>query len=322
VRAFSYQRAKSFAEATGLLSRDDAHAMGGGTDLLVCVQEGLTAPSAVVDLSGIEGAGTIAQLPDGSIRIGSAARVHDIAKHAAVRERFGALAEACEAVGTPALRHMGTIGGNICQRPRCWYYRRGVPCLKSGGAGCPAQHGENQYLAILEGGPCWVVHPSDPAVALTALDAMVEIAGTRTTRALPMAEFHTLPRERVDQETILKKGEVVTAIILPAVAAGGRQLYMKLMQRGAWDFALASIAGVRRADGGVRMVMGGVAPRPWRVPESVEEDVASGGLDEESIAALAERALYDAKPLSKNGYKVTLAASLLRDAMRELGAAA
>jgi xanthine dehydrogenase YagS FAD-binding subunit len=214
---------------------------------------------------------------------------------------------------------MGTIGGNICQRPRCWYFRRGIPCLKSGGTGCPARQGENQYLAILDGGPCWMVHPSDPAVALTALDASIEIAGPNP-RIVSIADFHTLPRERMDRETVLGPGEVIAAIVLPAASAGGRQLYMKLMQRGAWDFALASIAAVRRVDGAVRMAMGGVAPRPWRVPESVEEDVASGGLDDDSIAALAERALYDARPLSRNGYKVPLAASLLRDAMRQLAA--
>ena len=137
---------------------------------------------------------------------------------------------------------------------------------------------------------------------------------------MAIADFFVLPSHRMESETILHPGEIVSAVILPAVAAGGRQSYRKLMQRGAWDFALASIAAVRRADGGVRMAMGGVAPRPWRVPESVEEDVASGGLDEDSIIALAERALYDAQPLAKNGYKVALAASLLRDAMRELSA--
>jgi len=124
----------------------------------------------------------------------------------------------------------------------------------------------------------------------------------------------------MDRETSLRDEEIVSAISIPASASGGRQMYKKLMQRGAWDFALVSIAAVRRTDGSVRMVLGGVAPRPWRVPESVEEDVASGGLDEDSIAALAERALYDAQPLSKNAYKLALASSLLRDAMRELSA--
>jgi xanthine dehydrogenase YagS FAD-binding subunit len=175
------------------------------------------------------------------------------------------------------------------------------------------------------------VHPSDPAVALTALDAEIEIAGPNGISRIPITQFFALPRDRMEHETVLRAGEIVTAITLPAVSseshpapgasrhsAAGKQLYRKIMQRGSWDFALASIAAMKRADGAVRLVLGGVAPRPWRVAESVEEDVASGGLDEESIAALAERALYDAEPLAKNVYKVTLASSLLRDAIREL----
>jgi xanthine dehydrogenase YagS FAD-binding subunit len=213
---------------------------------------------------------------------------------------------------------MGTIGGNLCQRPRCWYFRRAVPCLKNGGPSCPAIGGENQYLAILDGGPCHVVHPSDPAVALTALDAIVEIASIDGQRHVPISEFYVLPSERLDQETVLEAGEFVSAIMLPGASSGGVQHYHKLMQREAWDFALVSIASCKRRDGDIRLVLGGVAPRPWRVNSSVEEDVSSGGLDDEAIATLADRALYDAKPLSKNGYKVNLAASLLRQAIGEL----
>jgi xanthine dehydrogenase YagS FAD-binding subunit len=317
VRAFSYQRARSFADASKQLGAG-AQPLGGGTDLLVCIQEGLTAPDAVVDLKRIPGSDAIEALSDGGLRIGAAARVHDIASHPVVKQRFAALAQACDAVGSPALRHMGTIGGNLCQRPRCWYLRRGIPCLRNGGSTCHAYNGENQYHAILEGGPCWIVHPSDPAVALLALDASIEVTWDSGSSVVPVADFFVLPSERIDAENVLSAGELVSAITIPAASAGGTQSYRKLMQRGAWDFALASIAAVRRGDGSVRMAMGGVAPRPWRVPESVEEDVASGGLDDDSIAALAERALYDAKPLARNGYKVEMAASLLRDAMREL----
>jgi xanthine dehydrogenase YagS FAD-binding subunit len=319
VRAFSYRRPGSFAEAAGFLAASNAVPLGGGTDLLVCIEEGLVAPDTVVDLRGIEGNDVIED-HGAELRIGSAARVQRVATHPAVRERFSALSQACEVVGSMALRNMGTLGGNLCQRPRCWYLRRGIPCLKNGGTTCPAREGENQYHAILDGGPCHIVHPSDPAVALTALDAVVEVGNGRETRRIPIADFFVLPVDDVSRETVLRPDEVVTAIVVPATFSRGPQLYRKLMQRGAWDFALVSIAGARRRDGSVRLVLGGVAPRPWRVPQSVEEDVASGGLDEDSIAALAERALYDAAPLSKNGYKVALASSLLRDAMRELAA--
>ena len=292
--------------------------MGGGTDLLVSLDEGFISADSIVDLRRIPDGDGITTLADGSLRIGAATRVHDVATHPLITSKYGALAEACAAVGSPALREMGTIGGNLCQRPRCWYLRRDVSCLKSGGTGCPAKDGENQYHAILEGGPCYIVHPSDPAVALTALNARIEIASGATTRTVPISEFYLLPSERLDAETVLARGEFVLAIVLPRDSGGGVQTYAKLMQRGSWDFALVSAAAVKRTDGGVRIVLGGVAPRPWRVPESLEEDVAAGALDEDAIAIIAERALYDAQPLSKNQYKVRLAATVIRRSITHL----
>jgi xanthine dehydrogenase YagS FAD-binding subunit len=291
--------------------------MGGGTDLLVSLDEGFVHASAVVDLRAVGNADTIETLGDRSVRIGGAARIHEIAQHPDIRARYACLAEACDVVGTPALREMGTIGGNLCQRPRCWYLRRGISCYKSGGSSCPAKEGENQYHAILDGGPCYIVHPSDPAVALSALDAQVEISG-RSARLVPISEFYLLPSERLDHETVLQPGEFVSAVVLPAAAAGGVQRYSKLMQRGAWDFALVSCAAARRQNGDVRIVLGGVAPRPWRVPESLEEDVAAGGLEPDFIATIAERALYDAQPLTQNAYKVKLAETLIRRSIAEL----
>lgn len=305
-------------DAVHRLAQPGAMALGGGTDLLVTIAEHLASPETLVDLRAIPQGDEIRLTESGGVRIGAAARIAEIGMHPIIRERYAALAEACDVVATPALRHMGTIGGNLCQRPRCWYYRRGISCHKNGGSTCPAVAGENQYLAILEGGPCHIVHPSDPAVALTALDATIEIASRNGVRRVPIAEFYVLPSERMDHETVLEPGEFVSAIELDEAAAAGAQSYRKLMQRETWDFALVSIAAVKRRDGEVRLVLGGVAPRPWRVSSSVEEDVASGGLDEDTVGILAERALYDARPMSGNGYKVELAASLLRDAVREL----
>jgi xanthine dehydrogenase YagS FAD-binding subunit len=284
----------------------------------VSLEEGFVRATTVVDLRGIAGADRIEKLADGSVRIGAAARIHDISAHPEIRERFACLAAACDVVGTPALREMGTIGGNLCQRPRCWYLRRGVSCYKCGGDSCPAKDGENQYHAILDGGPCYIVHPSDPAVALTALEARVEISGSSAARVLSIMDFYVLPSQRLDHETVLQPGEFVSAVILPATSAGGSQRYEKLMQREAWDFALVSCAAVKRPNGDVRIVLGGVAPRPWRVPESLEEDVAAGGLDEDTAAVVAERALYDARPLAMNGYKVKMAETLIRRSIAEL----
>jgi len=315
---FSYIRASSAQEAATLLGEPGTVPLGGGTDLVVAIADVIVRPNRVVDLRGIPGLRGITRLPDGGLRIGAATRVADIAADGHIRERFAALSQACDAVATPTLRAMGTIGGNLCQRPRCWYLRSGVDCLKNGGPTCPAVDGENQHLAILDGGPCHIVHPSDPAVALTALEASIEIEGGGAQRTVPIDAFFMLPADRLDHETILAPGEFVRAVTIPGSSAGGLQHYHKLMQRETWDFALASVAGCKRASGDVRIVLGGVAPRPWRVNSSIEEDVASGGLDDDIIATLAERALYDAKPLSRNGYKVALAESLLRRVIAEI----
>ena len=317
-----YHRPVSSADALAALGATGSVAFGGGTDLLVTMREGLARPTQLVDLRHLPGARDITVRADGSVRIGAAARVADLASHAVLRDRFAALAKAASLVGTPALRNMSTIAGNLCQRPHCWYFRRGVPCLKNGGSGCAAVSGENQYHAILGGGPCHAVHPSDPAVALTALEASVELLGPKDARrSVPIGSFFERAGSNPLGETVLAPGEMIEAIEVPARSAGGVQRYAKVMQRGAWDFALVSLAAIKRNDGEVRLVLGGVSPAPWRVNQSVEEDVASGALDEQSADALAERALYDAEPLAKNGYKVVQATALLRRAMLALSKA-
>jgi xanthine dehydrogenase YagS FAD-binding subunit len=315
---FEYRAATSLEDAVRELAEPGAMPLGGGTDLLVAIDERLAAPSTLVDLRTIPGSADIVMLRDGSVTIGAAARIADLAKHHRILAQFPALAQACDTVGTPALRHMGTLGGNLCQRPRCWYFRRGISCLKSGGSSCPAKDGENQYLAILDAGPCYAVHPSDPAVALTALEAIAIVSSSRGSRKVALSDLYLVSAERPNRETALERDEFISAITIPAESVGGTQRYHKLMQRDAWDFALVSAAACKRMDGGVRIVLGGVAPRPWRVNSSVEEDVASGGLDDDAIATLADRALLDAKPLSKNAYKVDLAATLLRRVISEV----
>lgn len=279
------------------------------------MREGLVVPDTLVDLRGLPGAGDITWDQDGGVRIGAAARIAALASDPRLRELFPALAMACDSVGSPALRNMGTLGGNLCQRPRCWYFRSGIPCLKSTGTTCPAVDGDNRHLAILGGGPCFAVHASDPAVALVALEATIHVDGPSGARTIPIGDFLVLPAKDVKHETSLAAGEFVTAVEVPADSSGGRQRYTKVLHREAWDFALASIAVARRRDGAVRLVLGGVSPVPWRITPSVEEDVAAAPLADDDLDALAERALYDARPLSGNGYKMTLARNLLRDAM-------
>ena len=294
--------------------------MGAGSDLLVAMEAGLDNAATLVALGRAAELTAIAELPDGSVRIGAAARLADVAAHRAIRGSYPLLALACDAVATPAIRENGTVGGNLGQRPRCWYLRQRISCHKNGGSGCPAVDGENQYHAILGGGPCHASHPSDLAPALLALDAAVHLRSSTGTRSIGVdalfADAATDPR----REVTLRDGEFIEAITLPAASAGGTQRFAKLMQRAAWDFALVSLAAAKRADGSVRLVLGGVAPMPWRVTHSVEEDVASGGLDVDSADALAARALYDAVPLARNGYKVQQATALLTRAMLDLSA--
>jgi xanthine dehydrogenase YagS FAD-binding subunit len=304
--------------AATLLAAPGARPLAGGTDLLGALESGLERAAALVDLTRVAELCAIEPLADGGLRIGGAARLEVIAQHADVIARFPALAQALASVGTPALRQMGTIAGNLCQRPRCWYLRSHIRCLKNGGTGCPAAEGENQYHAILGGGPCHAAHPSDAAVALLALDAVVVVRGPGATRRISIAELYANAATDPSSEVTLTAGEFIDTIELPAASAGGAQEWVKLMQRGAWDFATVSLAGVRRTDGNVRLALGGVAPMPWLVNPSVGEDVASGELDEDSADALAARALHDAKPLAKNEYKMQQAAALLTRAMRTL----
>jgi len=318
VHPFAYHPASDVDDASRALRAPSAVPIGGGTDLLVTMKEELAHPDTLVDLRRIPGARDLELHDDGSARIGCAVRIADLASHEGIVARYAVLAQAAASVGTPQLRNMGTIGGNLGQRPRCWYFRRRLPCYKNGGTECLAEKGENHYHALFTDGTCHAVHPSDPLVALTVLEATVEVTGAGGTREVSLDALFAGSSRNARGETTLAAGEFVSAVLLPATAAGGDQFYEKLMQRGAWDFATVSLAAHRRTDGGVRMAFGGVSLGPCRVNTSVEEDVATGGLDDDSLDALSERAMYDAKPLEHNGYKVWQAQALLKRAMRRL----
>ncbi|MFN8580516.1 MAG: xanthine dehydrogenase family protein subunit M [Gemmatimonadaceae bacterium] len=307
----------SVAECTASLATC-ARPLARGTDLLPSLRERVVPPTPLVDLTTLPELAGISWQADGAVEIGAMTTLAAIEQDARMRERFPALAESCAAVGSPAIRNAATLGGNLCQRPRCWYFRQRLPCHKHGGSFCFAHDGENEFHAILGGGPCYIVHPSDTAVALMALGASIEVAGPDGQRRMPIDEFFVLPSQRIDAEHVLQPGELVRAVCLPAEASGAFQRFEKVMQRGAWDFAVVSLAAARLRSGSVRLVLGGVAPIPWRVRSSIEEDVASGSLSEDDIDTLAERAMYDAQPLANNGYKVDIALALLRRAMRVL----
>lgn len=315
---FDYVRISTAAEARDALRSSGAAPMGGGTDLIPLLREHHTSAGRLVDLRGIAASHEIHWDGDGGVTIGASVTIAQMARDPRINAGFPALAQACASVGTHQLRTMGTLGGNLGQRTRCWYFRHGFECLRTGGNKCSAADGESQYHAIFRTGPCVAVHPSDPAVALVALEARVLISHGTENRAVILDRFFAPSSERLDREIRLEDGEFVSGVAIPAHSSGGVQFYDKAMQRGTWDFALVSIAGIKRRDGDVRLVLGGVAGMPWRVTDSIEEDVASGGLSEDDIETLAQRALYDAQPLAKNAYKVTIAASLLRRGIARL----
>ncbi|HYS78046.1 MAG TPA: FAD binding domain-containing protein, partial [Candidatus Dormibacteraeota bacterium] len=223
------------------------------------------------------------------------------------------------------IRNVGTVGGNLCQRPRCWYYRSRLhPCLKKGGDLCYTTLGNSRYHAILGGGPSFIVHPSDLAPALIACDARVIIAGPSGRKDIPLETFYVLPRVRLDHETILKAGEIVTEVVVPpssSTSAGTKSLFVKVREKDSFDFALASVAAALRMDGAIcraaRVVLGGVAPVPWRSDEA-EKAVTGRSIDVPAAAQAARAALKDASPLPHNGYKVPLATALVQRALLEL----
>ncbi len=238
---------------------------------------------------------------------------------------YTVLAEAARQVGSPQIRNTGTIAGNVCQRPWCWYYRNGFKCFKAGGNQCFSVAGENQLHAIFGGGPSFIVHPSDVAPALVALDATFDIAGPDGRRSLQASEFFVLPREDAARENVLGDDELLVSIDLPAPGNGIRSGFRKVMDRATWTHAVASAAVILEMDGNTcrsaRIVLGGVAPVPWRVP-AAEAVLAGRELTPELAEAAGTAVVADARPLAKNAYKVPLTRRLVERAVLDISGAA
>jgi len=251
----------------------------------------------------------------GGVTIGGLITLDALAAHPLIRKQFAVLAEAAEGVATPQIRNVATLAGNINQRPWCWYYRNGFKCLKNGGTTCYSVNGENEFHAIFGGGPSYIVHPSDTAPALVALDATFRIVGVDGERRVPAAEFFTLPTVDPARESVLKDGELLAEIVLPARSAATRSTYHKILDREAWTHAVVSAAIVVDLNKDVvraaRVVLGGVAPIPWRLPE-VEKLITGQRLTAELAAKAGELAVAGARPLAKNGYKVPLTRNMVK----------
>ena len=315
---FAYARPTSLAEAVRLLAEPGAHVLAGGTDLLGCLRDHTFTARTLVALSDLTELQGIRDLPDGSLRIGARTTLAEVASDPQIVKRFTALAEGALAAASPQLRNQGTIGGNLCQRPRCWYFRGDFHCARKGGDVCYAMEGENELHAIFGGAGCYIVHPSDTAAPLVALEARLRIVGPAGERTTTLEEFFVLPSHDLTRENALKPGEIVTEVLLPATPPGLRSLYRKVRARAAWDFALAGAAlALRHSDGRVeraRVVLSGVAPVPWRARET-EAALVGKPLHAANARAAAALAARGAEPLEKNAYKVDLVRGLVEGAL-------
>jgi xanthine dehydrogenase YagS FAD-binding subunit len=320
---FSYIHPKSLKEAVKQLSSEGAGLSAGGTDLLGCLRDHVFDIKKMVSISGLKDLRGIIKNAGGGLRIGALTTITEVAENPLVKENYPALAQSALEVASPQLRNQGTIGGNLCQKPRCWYYRGEFHCLRKGGEKCFAVAGENQYHCILGGGPCFIIHPSDTAPALVALEASVRIVGPRGTRTVTVENFHVLPRIDVHRETVLGPGEIVTEIMLPAVQ-GLRSSYRKVRARASWDFAIAGMALALEFNNEVvakaRVVLGAAAPVPWRSREA-ENEIVSKRLDADTVSRAAAAAVKHAQPLQHNDYKIPLFRGMIEEELFAIGKA-
>lgn len=302
MRAFTFERATSIEEAARVAaSNPDAKFIAGGTNLLDLMKLEIETPTHLIDVNGL-GLAEIEQTEEGGLRIGAMVRNTDLAAHEAVRLNYPLLARALLAGASGQLRNKATTAGNLLQRTRCpYFYDTNQPCNKrQPGSGCSAIGGfSRQHAVVGVSDACIATHPSDMAVAMRALDAVVE---TMTTdgdrRMIPIEEFHLLPGDTPQTETVLRKGEIITAVILPP-PIGGRQIYRKVRDRTSYAFALVSVAAVIQPDGTGRVALGGVAHKPWRVEEA-EAHLPDGA------RATASVLLAEARPTEQNRYKLDL----------------
>ena len=318
---FTYTRANTVQQAIKLLAGSGTMPYAGGTDLLGLMRDGVVTFEKAISLSGLPELRGIKATSDGGLSIGALTTLTEIAEHPQVVQQYAVLAQGAESAASPQLRNQGTLGGNLCQRPRCWYFRGAYNCLRKGGVQCYAVTGRNDFHAILGGDRCFIVHPSDTAPALVALDARVSITGPKGSRIIPVETFFVGPEKDIRKENVLNQGELVTEVVLPPPGPGHRSSYRKVRARGAWDFALVGVAlSLVFKDDRIehaRVVLSGVAPIPWRSAE-VEKLLEGQRIDEDLARRAGEASVKDAQPLSQNEYKIHLASGAIQDALLAL----
>ena len=321
MKSFELYEPTSVQEAVGILTKlgPKGKALAGGSDLVAGVMKdwvqgvGMPMPEALVDLTTIPQLNTIKVDASGAT-IGALTTLTDVVQSKDLRERFPLVTHAAESIASVLIRNYATLGGNINQRPRCWFFRgKDFDCYKKGGATCFSVTGDNRYHAIVGGELCYIVHPSDLATALLALGAQAKIAGPKGERTVPFDAYFTGPREDVLRENVLAPDELLVEVSIPSPAAGARQVWSKLKNRQVYDFAIVSVAAVFQADNDVwtdgRVVLGGVSPVPYRA--QVIENQLKGKNIKTSIKQAAAAIRTVARPMSMNAYKVDLAQNLV-----------
>ena len=316
---FEYITPQSLDDAVKLAGQGSLYA--GGTDLLSLMKNDIAHPKRLVNLKALPELKAVERQKGKGLRLGALVTLNELAENEMLQKDFPAISQAARSVASPQLRNVGTLGGNLCQRPRCWYFRGDFDCLRKGGATCFAMDGENKYHCVVGGDGCYIVHPSDMAVALLALEAKLEIYGPGGQRLLPISQFYVLPEDDPTIETVLQPGEIVTSVIVPEQPAGSRNVFVKFRERSAWDFAVVSVAAALRVQNGTinggKIALGGVAPVPW-LDKKLNAALAGTALDENGIEKIAASALTDAEPLEQNGYKVILARNMIKGVLQSL----
>jgi xanthine dehydrogenase YagS FAD-binding subunit len=325
MKPFEYVKVTSVAQVMSLLSKhqEKAAILAGGSDLLGIMKdriEGpkLKMPQSLIDIKGIKDLDYVKE-QKGGVKIGANTTLSGIVSSSLIRDKVPLLVQAAGQVGVPQIRNVGTLGGNLCQRPRCWYFRRSIfkDCLRKGGGNCYAADGENQYHAIIDTGGCCMVYPSDLAPALMALNARVEIATPKGNRMVPIEQFYVRPEKNVLRETVLAPQEMVVAVEIPYPAASSKGIFLKVKERQAFDFAVVSVAVNLTLKNNVvtdsRIAFGGIAPFPLRSTKA-EAALKNKGV-KESVPAACKACVDGAQPLSNNGYKVETTKGILEEAL-------
>jgi xanthine dehydrogenase YagS FAD-binding subunit len=322
VKAFAYVNPTNEKDAVAALSPqfEQALPIGGGQDLLARMKDYVTQPDRVVNVKAALDSKVTPS--NGGLRIGAAVRMVDLAEHPQVAQLYPAISEAAIQVGTPQIRNQATVGGNLNQRPRCWYFRNEeFVCFKKGGTTCFSIAGENQFHAIFGGGPSFIVHPSSLAVPMTAYGATFRVLGPQGERLVPAAEYFTLPSKNVRVENVLAPNELLTHVMLPApgpVKSGHYEVRYKASHD--WPIAFATVVLTMSGNTvqSARVVMGAVAPIPWR-SQAAEQALVGKTISEDTAAAAAEVALQGATPLSQNAYKIGVAKTAVKRAVLRAG---